>query len=289
MPNPVRTNYLHFLAFASISFLPSLHAATVVREQFLATDYTDDTTVVGQSGGTGFTGTWSESGGLSSAVNFYPRASGLSYSNLSTSGGQLEHFREITSTAPANTKSASRDFSFMPLTISGSSQMYIGFLFEVDSGANFKWAYNDESNRISDFSVTTGGDASFVGGGTSGSTLNLGTVQAGTNMLLLRVSDATSGSPNNPFYDEIEAWLNPDLTNLGTADDVGFGIISKFGGGDTDEQPGSYNLSGSLDAGESFGFDEFFVTDDLNAVLVPEPSSAVLLFLSSLALIRRRR
>lgn len=289
----MKSNLILFLVAtsASIAFISHLRAATVVREQFLTTDYTVNQTVVGQAGGTGFTGAWSENGGLSSAVNFYPRASGLSYSDLSTSGGQLEHFRELTSTSPATSKLAIRDFSFAPPTISGASQIYMGFLFEVSSGADFKWSYNDVQNRISDLTVTASGNATFTGGGSTGSVLNLGSIQSGTNMLLLRVTDATSGSPNDSFYDEIEAWLNPDLTNLGMADEFGYGIISKFNGTNTDLQPGAYSLNASLAAGQSFRFDKFFITDDLNdvVVVIPEPSSAILLLLGSMALLRRRR
>jgi len=54
--------------------------------------------------------------------------------------------------------------------------------------------------------------------------------------------------------------------------------------------PDEYILGGSLDPGESFRFDEFFVTDDLSAVIIPEPGVfAMLAGGFGLLTLRRRR
>lgn len=110
-------------------------------------------------------------------------------------------------------------------------------------------------------------------------------------MVLLRVSDNTSGGGGNDgFYDNVEAWLNPDLSNLGAANASGVGIISKFNGGNIDISADGLSITGSLAAGESFTMDEFFVATDLANVTVPEPSTwALLAGVSALGLVMLRR
>ncbi len=264
---------------ASAALLPA-------HEQFLAADYTADVSVIGQDGGTGFTGNWSQTGGLSADVDFQVRSTGLTYTDLQTAGGALEHFR--TSGGPG-TKVASHSFSFTPLSISGSNVMYLGFLFDVTSGAEFTLTYNTVSNRNTRFVVGAGGAVSVIGGGSDGSTMNLGTAASGTNMILLRATDKTSGTPNNAFYDDVEVWLNPNLLNLGTAGATGSAIISKFNGNNIDTQPNALTLTSSLSTGQSFRIDEFFVTDDLSTVAIPEPASLALMGLGGLLMLTRSR
>ncbi len=264
---------------ASASVLP-------VHEQFLSADYTADVSIVGQDGGTGFTGNWSESGGLAAAVDFQVRSTGLSYTNLQTAGGALEHFR---TSGSAITKTASHNFSFTPLSVSGSDVLYLGFLFEVTSGAEFTLTYNTVSGRDTRFVVGASGAVSVIGAGGSGSTMNLGSAASGTNLILLRATDRTTGSPSNAFYDDVELWLNPDLASLGAATATGSAIISKFEGSNIDKQPDTLRLSAKLSAGQSFRIDEFFVTDDLSTVTIPEPASLALLGLGSILVLGRSR
>lgn len=270
----------------------SVHGSVLVQESL--TGYTSDQTIVGQNPATtGFSGAWANPNnlGLAAVVDFYPRSTGLSYTGFgSATGGSLEHFR-VSGTAA--TKNVTRPISFTPATVSGSSVLYIGFLFEHSGGTDVDATVNygvlgDRDNLF----ILNGSSLSIDLAGTNGSTLNLGAVaQDTTHMVLLRVSDnTTGGGGNDAFYDNVEAWLNPDLSSLGAANAGGVGIISKFSGGNTDISANGLSLSGALAAGESFTMDEFFVVTDLANVTVPEPSTwALMAGLAALGLVMLRR
>ncbi|MGC9451808.1 MAG: PEP-CTERM sorting domain-containing protein [Oceanipulchritudo sp.] len=271
------------------------NGSILVKES--ATGYTPDTTIVGQNPTTtGFSGAWTNPNnfGLAASVDFYPRSTGLSYTGFgSATGGSLEHFR-VSGTAA--TKQVERPISFTPATVSGSDVLYIGFLFQhsatsgndVDATVTYGLLGSSRDNNF----ILDGGSLSIGLAGSNGSTLNLGAVaQDTTHMVLLRVSDnTTGGGGNDAFYDNVEAWLNPDLSNLGTANASGVGIISKFNGSNTDISADGLSLLGVLAAGESFTMDEFFVATDLANVTVPEPSTwALLAGVSALGLVMLRR
>lgn len=276
----------------------TLNGAILVHESF--SGYTADTTAVGQNPSTtGFSGAWVNSGGsgggLASTVDFYPRSTGLSYTGLSlNAGGSLEHFR---TSGTATSKQIDRPISFTPATVSGSNVLYIGFLFQhsatsgndVDATLNYGVLESRDNQFILD-----GGNLSVDLAGSNGSTLSLGAVAQNTpNLVLLRVSDnTTGGGGNDSFYDTVEAWINPDLSNLGAADQTGVGIISKFSGGNTDISADGLRFSGSLAAGEAFSIDEFFVATDLSdfTAPIPEPSTwALFAGVGALALVAFRR
>ena len=281
----------HFFIF-TLSLSTWVHATLLVQEDF--SGYTSDATVVGTGPAkTGFTGNWAQTGGLSPDVNFYQRSTGLSYSNFTTGGGSLEYFRNSGS---GGTKILDRAIDFSPVSVSGSDVLYLGFLFKYSgSFTTLDFIYeNDAENRINSFGIG-GGNLTIDLAGSNGSSLNLGSVASDTtHMVLLRISDnTTGGGGNDAFYDNVEAWLNPDLLNLGTADQTGVGIISKFAGGNTDIAGDNLRISGPITSGSSVTFDEFFITDDLSDVtVIPEPSSVALVLLgglTTLAVVRRRQ
>jgi len=275
--------HTRIILILSLSLITSLRATLLVQEDF--SGYSSDSTVVGTGPAkTGFTGNWAQTGGLNSNVNFYQRSSGLNYSGFASSGGSMEHFR--TSGSPSS-KNLDREISFSPVSVSGSDVLYLGFLFEyTGSFTDMTLIYENEAeNRSNEFQIG-GGNLTLNLAGINGSSLDLGSIAADTtHLVLLRISDnTTGGGGNDGFYDNVEAWLNPDLLNLGTADQTGVGIISKFDGGNIDIAADNLRFSGEVTTGSSATFDEFFVTDDLSDVtVIPEPGSIGLLLLGGLA------
>ncbi len=269
-------------------FLISAHATIFVQESFLTTDYTADTNVVGQNGGTGFSGNWSSGDVFAPTVRFDTRSTGLSYSGWSNEGGSLEHYRTNSSSF---TKTITHNLNYSAPTISGSDVAYFGFLFNATAGVRFDLSWNGTSSRNNVFTYAgnTTEEMVFNGGGSASTELRVAAAAGQDHLVLLRISDNTTYDFEE-YYDNIEMWVDPDLSNLGVADDTGRGIFSKFGGGNTDLAADDWSITATLTEGQSFKVDELFFSNDL--IAIPEPSSA-LLFLTGVAVslisLRRKR
>lgn len=285
---------VHIVSYALLLALgatTTARATILVRESFLLTDYTVDTDLVGQNGGTGFTGNWESSDAFAASVRYEPRSEGLSYPNLISEGGALEHFR---SSGSEFEKIVRRDLDFSPPVISGSNVAYFGFLFEAQNADSiFSVNWNSTVNRETLF-LYDGTAMRVRGGGSVGgpqSTVFLPAAPGQTHLVLVRISDNTT-SEFNEFYDTFDIWLNPDLTDLGEPDASDFGIWSKFSGENTDLMADEININASLSPGESFTVDEFFYTDSLTSIpVIPEPALVSFLagFTAAFAFIRHRR
>ena len=261
-------------------------ADILVQESFKTTEYTVDTDLVGQNGGSGFTGNWTSSDAFAAHVRYEPRSAGLSYPGWPDAGGSVEHFRND---GEVHTKRVAHATSYSAPTISGTDVAYFGFLFNSDDRFEVQWVGGgSRENRF--IYAPDSEEIVFLGGGSlapSSREIRLDAEVNKTHLILLRISDNTTHT-FEAFYDNIEAWVDPaDLSNLGLADGTALGIFSKFNGNNNDLTADELALTASLESGESFRVDEFFFTDDLASI--PEPATGLILLGGGLALLVRRR
>ena len=263
--------------------------------------YTADATIRGaDKPRTGFTGAWTSSGGFATSADVYSRTAGLSYGGLITTPGSMEAFRNTGTSGEV--KYLRRDFNY---SFDAADEIWASCLFNFDAmgeangGSAFVAELADSSTtrgiqlRIEPDGTGPDGIVRVVGAGNNGIDLALGTVAAGeTHLLVVRSSPAIDGP--NEYYDAIDIWVDPvDLTDLGTPDGEGYGVVRynwpNFGDLLTfDElelrwrpQPAPF----------SFTFDEFRLGTGLASVLpvIPEPTTLTVLALGGLGLLARRR
>lgn len=267
----------------------SAQAAVFVEESFLTTEYIADADLVGQNGGVGFTGNWTSSDLFADSVRFEPRTTGLSHPGWPDRGGAVEHFR---TGGPSNqTKTITHDLDYTPTPISGSNVQYFGFLFNTNARFTLQWTGGSSNNRNNRFIWDGEDEMVMLGGGQNSDQIRLPAAPNQTHLLLLRISDLTVDSTSQPeaFYDAVELWIDPDLSNLGPADGTGNAIISKFNGNNNDIAANELTLTAELAPGEAFMVDEIFLANDLNDILaVPTPSSGLLALVLLPLMIRRR-
>jgi len=263
--------------------------------------YTADATIRGaDKPRTGFTGAWTSTGGFAASADVYSRTADLSFGGLITTPGSMEAFRN-TGTSD-QVKYLRRDFDY---SFDAGDEVWASCLFSFDAmgeangGSVFVAEFSNTSgNRGIQFRIESDGAGPdgivrVIGGGNSGSDLNLGTVAADeTHLLVVRAMPAFDGP--NEYYDALAVWLDPaDLADLGAPDAQGYGVVRyqwpDFGDLLTlDElelrwrpQPAPF----------SFSFDEFRLGTGRASVLplIPEPATLTLLALGGLGLLARRR
>lgn len=284
--------------FAVIAFTSSLSASLIAYESFdgISDNLLEDqatTSTIGYAGGE----TWSTSPSFSNP-SFNGVTTGLTYSGLQTSGGSAEGFRT------SNFANSIISTSLAPTTPTTNTPdaLYFSFLLnadgytaraddDADDGFEATFSHSGSRKLGVGFGGASGGNESTAKTlyviGASGTSPTDQVLQSGTNLVLLGIS-RPGGSGDNTY----NLWLNPDVNNPGAAGWSGtqsFGLVVNSG------NFGFYgfNMAHELNFPQSVLADEFRVGTDLNSVmLIPEPSSYVLIMLSGLAflvVIRPRR
>ncbi|WFB35964.1 PEP-CTERM sorting domain-containing protein [Kiritimatiellota bacterium B12222] len=218
----------------------------------------------------GWQSTWSAATG-SNVVN-----GGLSYSggDISINGGS-----QALSITGSNNYQLNRQFDTFG-TSSGEDAIYFSFLFRQVSGTPADFL-NFTLDKDQDYELGSGiGDLSGTQAEFSARVKY--TVQASetvsytsseTYLLVGRVSrDGDDGDRTHPLrFDQIELWVNPTSSSLGTADVIfdsssGMNDISYFG-----------LRSANIGSGDEYLIDELRIGTDFSSIVIPEPSSLLLL------------
>ncbi|MCC5848107.1 MAG: PEP-CTERM sorting domain-containing protein [Verrucomicrobia bacterium] len=284
--------------FIAALFVHQAHADLLVYEGF--SGYTVDTTIVGQGPAkTGFTGNWSQTGGMAAGVvDYVPRSSGLSYENYApTSNGSLEHFR---ASGGSHAKTLTRGLNYV---MDNTDDYFLSFLVSYSGGAtaDSTLTFTNEKNRPSVFSINhSTGAFSFTPNGGSATVFNSNLAADETHLIVLRAYQQSEGNPNSAFFERYDIWVNPEITadpnptlaNLGTADGSGWGILRFFDGGSNPLPFNTLRFSNTLSEGGSVTTDEIVISQSLSDIVaIPEPGTLVLLgiALGTLAIFRRRK
>jgi len=262
-------------------------ATIVVQEQFLASEYTANTDVIGQGNGAGIgtNGAWNSGDTFAATVRFDPVSSDLTYPDFDSAAGSLDYYRNGGSSGFV--KEISRPLSYTAPTVDPSNDYYIAFMFNPSAhvGTELRYAIQLDENGDSDdpdmqwiyVADNTRSDFVFI---RSGAEIRVNNVAADTTHLMLaRVSheDATDNL--------VEMWLDPDLNNLGPA--AGSITMPKNRSSVAFDE---LNIVSALTAGENVVLDEITIFTDLSDVVIPEPRAyAMLAGLAALGLLWRRR
>ncbi len=254
--------------------LLSLHADVKVVEHF---DYPVGYSMLAgntMDGGAGFAAKWTSPSTLASNVDFDIVTADLAYDNLKTKGHSLRHFR----TDPGNwPKEVYRKFSFEPIDIAGSTNMYIAFVFNIDNIGNNQFTFRYTGKDAADGDVnldfvipSTGGGTQILLEGTGKYSLNdiyISGIQSGNNLLLMKASEDNSGSnPDTNKYNKVDFWLNPDFKTLGTPDKSEYYCVSMFHGDGVNLMPDQMLFEVTLKNDSSYLFDEFYISDSLDDI-----------------------
>ena len=224
---------------------------------------------------TGWTGGWAVGASFNSSVS----ATGLAYSdgsnNLVTDGGSIF--------AAANSR-VGRGLS-APATSSTTSTLYMSLLFQLDGTVGYNaFEMHDggfaDTDRTIQLGVGGAGEPATNAGDfglkvNNSSIADLGTADNNTNLFVVKFNFSNTGSG-----DSLSVWRNPTLGGAEPTADAtlsGFDLtfdrttIARFGNGTT-------NLD-ELRFGTSFA----------DVTPIPEPSSALLIFLASVLGVASRR
>jgi hypothetical protein len=288
----------------------SAQSAVLVQESF---DYAGDANIGGLNGGTGFSGAWS--GTNTAGSNSYTVEDGISFPGVASSGGSAGRVsrdgrhvitRTVTGAAQSAFTGDNTTVYFSILMDPRSSDISGNSPFENNTRGTFVFG----SSALSDASGATpgifGSASSGIGvafNGANGGTVNNTTFE-NSNLVGVSYDGATAatiiggtgalGDVVSMVVGEITWSANgsDDVINLYNVTDPSAGLpASAFATINVDLDQSTFNTI-SYAEGQASQIDEIIFGEELADVgvgLVPEPSSALLLSLSSLALLRRRR
>lgn len=226
-------------------------------------------------GGIGFADQWMSDSAFASNVDFDIVATNLVYLNYKqSSGNALRHYR---TNSGDYEKHIYRYFSYTPIDITESKDMYMCFLFNIDDlDSNlFKLQYagkdSSDDNINLNFVIPSAGNSGSVlvqGSGRSPDFDHvISGIQPGNNLMLLKISEDNSlANPDTNKYNMVEFWLNPDFPNLGPADISEYYCVSMFHGDGVDRMAYVLKLVVTLTNDSSYLFDEFMITDSLSDI-----------------------
>ena len=288
----------------------SAQSALLVQESF---DYSVDATIDGQNGGTGFSGAWS--GTNTAGGNSYTVENGMSFPGLTTVGGSAgrdardgRHVinRTLSGAAQSALTGDNTTVYFSILMDPRSSSISGNAPFENNTRGTFVFG----SSALSDASGATpgifGAASSGIGvafNGSNGGTVNnttfensniVGVSYAGTTGATITGGTGPLGDVISMIVGEI-TWSpngSDDVINLYNVTDPNAGLPgAAFATINVDLDQSTFNTI-SYAEGQASQIDEIFFGEslaDVGVSAIPEPSSALLLGLSGLALLRRRR
>ena len=250
--------------------------------------------------GSYFAGTeaWSVSGD-STVDGWEGQTGGLSYGTLITNGGSARGWRGNGSTYNDSGGADAVLAASSPTTNTDHTELYFSALINGDSilAANsivVGWAHQTGNGRIHGFEIRGSGDIFSYGGGgddNSDTTLDL---LAGDNLIVIRVTEKTAGGK-----DEYDLWLNPDLSDPGTADysapdgfDAGLVVNNGDFGFDGFFMNETFDNSGT----GSNGVEQSVLVDELrlgetfaDVTPIPEPATMAILGIGGLGVLLKRK
>ena len=274
------------------------HAALIIYEPFADSN----ATLVGNTPGTGLTGTYTSNGGSPSA--FAVSGSSLSYGSQPATGGSA------TFVAPSDTSASNVSNAISTLTsglgsLAGNGLLTDGAVlwFSVMQRTTNDTAHDGFALALGTDPLTT--NTNFTAAAAQG----IGFAISNTGNLTARVSTAASTHANgtniNRFSlaatilvvgritwgaagDTVDLYLPDTSMNLGAIQSSATGIIDQSAF-DTLSFHTRWQGSTTAGANTDVGLDEIRFGSTLGDVLIPEPSAALLGGLGLLALFRRRR
>ncbi len=292
------------LTFAALGFVlsvGSLLSADILAYEGFAADATgsganyEENTILQfiDKTRTGFTGDWYDSdAGISSNVNSRSLSGGLSYANYAGgTPGMAEPFRDAGIAGTG--KVLSRSLAPISSTVLDSSgKYYFSALIDFNSAPGGGVGFASAGSRDNDF-IYDGSLVTFQSGGNSGQSTTF-TPMAGTNLVVVEYTNDTTGngSLSNAYYTRWNLYVNPDLSDGNLSGDLtatGFGI--GFLENTATAGPSDLRLNmNNLAAGDSVFVDEvYFTTDASDFILIPEPTSLLLLLGAGLAILVFRK
>ncbi len=290
------------IVFVLLCLAAGAHAAVIAQESW---NYGDGsaTSVVGQTGGTGFENSsgWQIN---ADATNVYKAevlnpGTALSYtsgdSSISVDGGNRAlRLSEGAGLTYKQTVDRSLATAIDPGT---TNEVFVSFLMrlEADTDHNHDWFGSGMNNNTGKGSVYVKNDSWTATPSTWGDTPVSVTevpVAGHTYLVVARFyADATAANweSTNPLFNRGEIWIDPNAGDAGTPDAVSLytssgleenrslGIISSL-----------TMVSERLDLTDAAWYDEFTLGTTWGDV-IPEPTTMVLMSIGGLALIRRRK
>jgi len=257
----------------ALSASQSASAAVTVYEGF---DYAGASDVAGETGGTGWSGAWSITGGSPTVVAAYD---GVSLSNtaftgagFSPVGGSLKNDHDA--------NGAQRSFA-NAIDLEADGAVYFSYLISMSEPT----VRDDVTFIGSDsppFEVRLSNEVAATGGSGTFQSVNLG-LTAGTTYFV--VGKITTSAAGNDFMsakvyasgDTVSATEEFDVTSAGSA----------VGGTLTGIQ--FYQGDSANNDGDPTTYDEFRLGTTWQSVAVPEPASLALMGLGGLLMLSRRR
>ena len=295
---------LVLLSFAFLGAVGTAQGAIIASESW---DYGDGsaTSVVGQTGGTGFETTtgWQTNSAVGNTFNadVLDPGTALSYisgdSSVSVNGGNRA--LRMSAGTPDNVTWQAVDRG-LPTAISAATtpEVFVSFLMRIEADTMhnhdlFGTAMNNTSGRglamykNSTYlgTPTTWGDTPVYVAGTP--------VVEQTYLIVARFfADATAVNwePTNPLYNRGEIWIDPNAGDAGTPQ-----AVTLYTGAGTETSRSLHTISSltmvseRLDPTDVFWLDEYNIGTTWGDVVVPEPMTLTLLAAGAVVLLRRRR
>lgn len=279
-PTPSRGRFAILCILTGIvSTIPAM-AVLIAEDNF--EDYTANTNINGQTGGTGWNSPWLvQAIGSSSTGVSNVSSTSITYDfNGNTIGGGNSLMLSNQSNGTQRNVFASEDTS--------GKDYYVSFIFQYSGTVFTGWQAKDASPNISEDSISVVNTNSSVGARVANQTSSTSAdfLTAGTTYFMVTEYSGWDGSN----YNTVNVYINPAETQVGSSITATF---TDSGGGGSSGFIGTY-VRAVIASDEAFYLDSLRIGTDWESITaVPEPGQYAV-FLACLAgmvgvLIRRRR